>query len=44
MPKNNEPKKKLTTVVGSLLADNQNTMRAGLRGSALLQDFWFLEK
>src|SRR4030042_1498761 len=37
-------KKKLTTVVGAPVADNQNSMTAGPRGPMLLQDVWFLEK
>lgn len=37
-------KKKLTTVTGSPVVDNQNIMTAGKRGPALLQDTWFLEK
>lgn len=37
-------KKKLTTAAGAPVADNQNTMTAGPRGPALLQDVWFLEK
>ena len=37
-------KKKLTTNAGAPVADNQNTMTAGKRGLALLQDVWFLEK
>jgi len=37
-------KKKLTTAVGAPVPDNQNTMTAGPRGPALLQDVWFLEK
>ncbi|PTR08140.1 catalase [Nitrosospira sp. Nsp5] len=36
--------KKLTTNAGAPVADNQNVMTAGLRGPALLQDVWFLEK
>jgi len=44
MPKKNELKKKLTTVAGAPVADNQNTMTAGPRGPGLLQDVWFLEK
>lgn len=36
--------KKLTAANGHPIADNQNTMTAGPRGPALLQDFWFLEK
>lgn len=43
-----EPKhdnsKKLTTATGTPVPDNQNIQTAGLRGPALLQDFWFLEK
>ena len=37
-------KKKLTTNAGAPVVDNQNTMTAGARGPALLQDVWFLEK
>ena len=37
-------RKKLTTVAGAPVTDNQNTMTAGPRGPALLQDVWFLEK
>jgi catalase len=37
-------KKKLTTAAGAPVPDNQNTMTAGRRGPALLQDVWFLEK
>jgi catalase len=44
MPRKNEEKKKLTTVAGAPVSDNQNTMTAGARGPALLQDVWFLEK
>ena len=36
--------KKLTTRNGAPVVDNQNTMTAGPRGPALLQDVWFLEK
>ncbi|BAK81563.1 catalase [Candidatus Arthromitus sp. SFB-rat-Yit] len=36
--------KKLTTVFGAPVSDNQNTMTAGPRGPMLLQDVWFLEK
>ncbi len=39
-----EKKKKLTTNVGTPVADNQNVMTAGPRGPQLLQDVWFLEK
>src|SRR6516165_561431 len=35
---------KLTTAAGRPVADNQNTMTAGARGPALLQDVWLLEK
>jgi catalase len=44
MPKKDEKKKKLTTAAGAPVVDNQNTMTAGSRGPALLQDVWFLEK
>ena len=37
-------KKKLTTVAGAPVVDNQNTMTAGPRGPVLLQDVWYLEK
>lgn len=37
-------KRKLTTVNGAPVADNQNVMTAGPRGPMLLQDVWFLEK
>ncbi len=36
--------KRLTTNVGTPVADNQNAMTAGPRGPMLLQDVWFLEK
>jgi catalase len=36
--------KKWTTRNGAPVVDNQNTMAAGPRGPALLQDVWFLEK
>ncbi|MCJ7609637.1 catalase [Candidatus Bathyarchaeota archaeon] len=36
--------KKLTTVAGAPVPDNQNAMTAGPRGPMLLQDVWFLEK
>ncbi len=36
--------KKLTTVVGAPVSDNQNALTAGKRGPMLLQDVWFLEK
>ncbi len=35
---------KLTTRTGSPVPNNQDTMTAGPRGPALLQDIWFLEK
>lgn len=35
---------RLTTASGAPVVDNQNTMTAGARGPALLQDVWFLEK
>lgn len=36
--------KKLTTVTGAPVVDNQNSITAGPRGPMLLQDVWFLEK
>jgi len=36
--------RKLTSVAGAPVPDNQNTMTAGPRGPVLLQDVWFLEK
>jgi catalase len=39
-----KPPKKLTTVTGAPVPDNQNAMTAGPRGPMLLQDVWFLEK
>ncbi|MFH1237392.1 MAG: catalase [Candidatus Aenigmatarchaeota archaeon] len=41
---NKDKQKKLTTVTGSPVPDNQNSMTAGPRGPMLLQDVWFLEK
>jgi catalase len=35
---------KLTTSFGAPIADDNNTLTAGPRGPALLQDVWFLEK
>ena len=37
-------KRRLTTIAGAPVPDNQNTMTAGPRGPALLQDVWLLEK
>ncbi|MBW2182170.1 MAG: catalase, partial [Deltaproteobacteria bacterium] len=37
-------KKKLTTVTGAPVVDNQNVMTTGPRGPMLLQDVWYLEK
>ena len=34
----------MTTAAGTAVADNQNSLTAGPRGPALLQDVWFLEK
>lgn len=42
--KDNNEKKKLTSVSGRPIRENQNVMTAGPRGPMLLQDFWFLEK
>lgn len=39
-----DDKKKLTSVSGRLIAENQNVKTAGKRGPMLLEDFWFLEK
>ncbi len=39
-----EDKKKLTTVAGAPVPDNQNAATAGPRGPMLLQDVWYLEK
>lgn len=40
----NQDKKKLTSVSGRPIAENQNVKTAGKRGPMLLEDFWFLEK
>ena len=40
----NEEKKKLTSVSGRPIAENQNVKTAGRHGPMLLEDFWFLEK
>ena len=37
-------KKRLTSENGKPIADNQNTQTAGVRGPAMLQDVWYLEK
>lgn len=37
-------KKKLTTVTGTPVSNNQDSMTAGPRGPMMLQDVWFLEK
>ena len=37
-------KKKLFSVSGRPIAENQNVKTAGKRGPMLLEDFWFLEK
>lgn len=39
-----EKKKKLTTVAGAPVPDNQNIMTAGKRGPLLMQDVWLMEK
>lgn len=41
---NEDVKKKLTTVAGAPVVDNQNVMTAGPRGPMTLQNVWFLEK
>jgi len=41
----NDPnKKKLSSVSGRPIGENQNVKTAGKRGPMLLEDFWFLEK
>ncbi len=40
----NQENKKLTSVSGRPIAENQNVKTAGKRGPMLLEDFWFLEK
>lgn len=40
----NDEIKKLTSVSGRPIAENQNVKTAGKRGPMLLEDFWFLEK
>ena len=44
MKQEKEKTNKLTTNTGTPVPDNQNIQTAGVRGPALLQDFWFLEK
>src|SRR6516162_646912 len=44
MSSNPNSNTRLTTAAGAPVADNQNTMTAGARGPALLQDVWLLEK
>ncbi|PVW14633.1 catalase [Marixanthomonas spongiae] len=39
-----DDKKKLFSVSGRPIAENQNVKTAGKRGPMLLEDFWFLEK
>lgn len=39
-----DDKKKLTTVTGAPVPNNQDSMTAGVRGPVMLQDVWFLEK
>lgn len=39
-----DKKKKLTTVAGAPVPDNQNIMTAGKRGPLLMQDVWLMEK
>jgi catalase len=39
-----EKKKKLTTVAGAPVPDNQNILTAGKRGPLLMQDVWLVEK
>lgn len=44
MSKDKDTKDILTTAAGAPVADNQNSLTAGVRGPMLLQDVWFLEK
>ncbi|MCG5260747.1 catalase [Cupriavidus gilardii] len=44
MSKDKDIKDILTTAAGAPVADNQNSLTAGVRGPMLLQDVWFLEK
>lgn len=37
-------KKKLTTIAGAPVVDNQNVLTAGKRGPILMQDVWLMEK
>jgi len=39
-----DDKKKLASVLGRPIAENQNVKTAGKRGPMILEDFWFLEK
>lgn len=41
---NDPKKKKLSSVSGRPIGENQNVKTAGKRGPMLLEDFWFLEK
>lgn len=42
--KDKENRKKMTTVAGAPVGNNQDAMTAGPRGPMMLQDVWFLEK
>jgi len=44
MKDNKDEKKKLTSVSGRPIAENQNVKTAGKRGPMLLEDYWYLEK
>lgn len=44
MSKDKDTQDILTTAAGAPVADNQNSLTAGVRGPMLLQDVWFLEK
>ncbi len=39
-----QKKKKMTTVAGAPVVDNQNVLTAGARGPMMLADVWYLEK
>lgn len=42
--KDKENRKRMTTVAGAPVGNNQDAMTAGPRGPMMLQDVWFLEK
>jgi len=42
--KDKADQRKMTTVAGAPVGNNQDSMTAGPRGPMMLQDVWFLEK